>query len=432
MTAIERAPLIESRQSADARQKAAFDSMRLSATALLVAMCILFIVASFYSRAHWGWSFVRAFAEAAMVGGLADWFAVTAIFRRPFGLPIPHTAVIARSKDRIGSALGDFIADNFLAPANVHERLHRQDITSALAHQIIEPANASRLADSVVSAVPALLDTFDEAAITEFLRKQTAAFAADGRASSSIGALLELITDQGRHEPVVEAALEEAWRALAANEETIRAKVRDKTSFLWRLISVDSKAADAMIGALETLLRDALSDPNHPARQRITEMLRGFSNDLRHSPEMRAKVEHVTEELLSHPAVGQFLKETWNGFKDALRKEALAPDSKMHGVITDIFIRVGQDLLEDDEAREALNDRLRKLAVALAERHGRDVSRLAADTIKSWDAETIVAKLEQNVGRDLQYIRISGTIIGGLVGLVIHTAAFAVHFAGKQ
>jgi uncharacterized membrane-anchored protein YjiN (DUF445 family) len=405
--------------------------MRLSATALLVLMCVIFVIASAKSHEHWAWGYVRAFSEAAMVGGLADWFAVTAIFRRPFGLPIPHTAIIARSKDRIAGTVGNFIADNLLAPANVAIRLQRQDITAALARQIIEPAQARRLADSVVKAIPAVLDTFDEAAITDFLRKQSAALAADGRASSGAGALLDILTEQGRHQPLVEAALEEAWRALAANEAVIRSKVRDKTSFLWRLISVDSKAADAMIGALDSLLRDAIADPHHPARQKITSMLENLADDLRSSPEMRAKVERLTEEMLAHPAVGDFLSGAWGSFKDALRAQALNPGSNLQGVVAGAFIRMGEDLLADDVTREALNVRLRLLCTALAERHGRDVSLLATETIKSWDAQTIVSKLEQNVGRDLQYIRISGTIIGGLVGLLIHTAGYWLNIAAR-
>lgn len=409
----------------------AMQAMRLGATALLLVMVVIFVIASAKTHEHWGWGYVRAFAEAAMVGGLADWFAVTAIFRRPLGLPIPHTAIIARSKDRIADTVGNFIAENLLAPANVAIRLQRQDITAALARQIIEPAQARRLADSVVKAIPAVLDTFDEKAITEFLRKQSAALAAEGRASSSVGALLDILTEQGRHQPLVEAALQEAWRALAANEQVIRTKVRDKTSFLWRLISVDSKAADAMIGALDSLLRDAIADPHHPARLKITAMLENLADELRSSPEMRAKVERLTEEMLAHPAVGDFISGAWGGFKDALRAQALDPNSNLQGVVAGAFIRMGEDLLEDDVTRETLNVRLRVLCTALAERHGRDVSLLATETIKSWDAETIVSKLEQNVGRDLQYIRISGTIIGGLVGLVIHTAAIWLNFAAR-
>ncbi len=409
----------------------ALQAMRLGATALLLFMCVLFVIASAKSHQHWAWGYLRAFAEAAMVGGLADWFAVTAIFRRPFGLPIPHTAIIARSKDRIAETVGNFIAENLLAPANVALRLQRQDITAALARQIVEPAQASRLADSVVKAIPAVLDTFDETAITEFLRKQSAALAAEGRASSGVGALLGILTQQGRHQPLVEAALEEAWRALAANENAIRAKVRDKTSFLWRLISVDSKASDAMIGAMDSLLRDAIADPQHPARMKITSMLENLAEDLRSSPEMRAKIERMTEDMLAHPAVNDFLSGAWSGFKDALRAQALDPNSNLQNVVAGAFIRMGEDLLQDDVTREALNVRLRLLCTALAERHGRDVSLLAAETIKSWDAETIVSKLEQNVGRDLQYIRISGTLIGGLVGLLIHSAAIWLNFAAR-
>ena len=160
-------------------------------------------------------------------------------------------------------------------------------------------------------------------------------------------------------------------------------------------------------------------------------MLEQLAEDLRSSPDMRAKVERLTEEMLAHPAVGDFLSGAWGGLKDALRAQALNSNSNLQGVVAGAFIRMGEDLLEDDIAREALNVRLRLLCTALAERHGRDVSLLATETIKSWDAQTIVSKLEQNVGRDLQYIRISGTIIGGLVGLVIHTAGYWLNFAAR-
>lgn len=394
--------------------------MRRTAGLLLVAMSVLFVIASLQQHVHPFWGYARSFAEAAMVGGLADWFAVTAIFRRPFGLPIPHTAVIPKSKERIAIALGDFIADNFLAPDNVAARLEGADLAAALARQCSEERQARAIAGAFLDAVPAVLDAFDDAAIAAFLRKQATHLSEDGRLAPTLGGFVKLIAEQGRHHQLVDVALEEGWRALVENHAAIRTRVRSHTGWLWRVIGLDARASDALIGALETTLKDVARDPDHPLRRRITEMLHRFANDLQESPDMRAKVENAARDFLAHPSVAARLSEAWGAAKKALRREAGREDSALRDVITDAIIRFAQDLLADDEARGALNKRLIDAVVSFSERYGGDVSRLATDTIRAWDTQTVVFKLEQSVGRDLQYVRINGTVIGGLVGLALH------------
>ncbi|MET0183507.1 MAG: DUF445 domain-containing protein [Caulobacterales bacterium] len=395
-------------------------AMRRTAGLLLVAMSVLFVVATLQQHAHPFWGYARAFAEAAMVGGLADWFAVTAIFRRPLGLPIPHTAVIPKSKERIAIALGDFIADNFLAPENVAARLEGADLAGALARQCSDPRQAEGIATAILDAAPAVLDAFDDEAIAAFLRKQAAHLAEDGRIAPTLGSFLHLATEQGRHHDLIDAALEEGWRALIENQSAIRGRVRSQTGWLWRVIGLDGRASDALISSLETTLRDVANDPNHPLRTRVTEMLHRFARDLEESPEVRAKVQRAAQDILSHPSVAERLGEAWGAAKAALRREASKEVSPIRDVIRDAIVRFCEDLLVDDAARGALNRRLRDAVVAFAATYGASVSRLATDTIRSWDTETIVIKLEQSVGRDLQYVRINGTVIGGLVGLTLH------------
>lgn len=391
-------------------------AMRLFAGGLLIAMALLYLLA--VSQHGGAWGYARAFAEAALVGGLADWFAVTAIFRRPLGLPIPHTAVIPRSKERIADALGEFVAVNFLAPDVVEARLQNQDLASALARQLSDPSAARRLADGVMDALPAIADLLDDEIVSEFIRRQLGDLSRDARLSSAIGRGLKLLTEEGRHQVVLDAALAEGWRALEENETAIRAQVRSRTSWLWRLIALDARASDALIGAIESTLKEIAEQSDHPARQRITQLLHKLADDMQHSPQTRAQIEQIVSDILAHPAVGAYFSELWQALRAGLR--AGGPQSGARAALADALERFGAAMLEDEAVLETLNRRLRALLTEVSGRHGRDVATLISETIRSWDTQTVVEKLEQNVGPDLQYIRINGTIIGGLIGLTIH------------
>lgn len=395
-------------------------AMRMLAGGLLVAMAALYLTAVLNHAQGAAWGYARAFAEAALVGGLADWFAVTAIFRHPLGLPIPHTAVIPRNQERIADSLGDFVAVNFLAPEVIGERLKDADLAGSLARQLSDPATARRIADGVIDALPSIADLLDDEVVGEFVRRQIGDFSRDERLSAAIGRGLSLLTEHGRHQPVLDAALAEGWRALEENEPAIRAQVRARTSWVWRLIALDARASDALISAIEETLRAITREPDHPARQRITAMLQKLSDDLQTSPELRAQVERIVADILSHPAVGEYLREIWRTLKAGLRASAAEPESGGRRAFADAIERFGAALATDDEVQASINRRLRALLTEISGRHGPDVGALISETIRGWDTKTVVDKLEQNVGPDLQYIRINGTIIGGLIGLAIH------------
>lgn len=402
------------------RRPLSLGTMRLIAGGLLIAMSAIYLLA--VSQHGVGWGYVRSFAEAAMIGGLADWFAVTAIFRRPLGLPIPHTAVIPRSKTRIADALGEFVAINFLAPEVISQRLRDQDLATSLGRQLADPATARRVADAVMDALPAVADLLDDEVVSDFLRRQIGDLSRGERLSAAIGRGLKLLTEHGRHQPVLDAALAEGWRALEEHESAIRAQVRARTSWFWRLIALDARASDALIEAMEKTLHEIADDPGHPARQRITALLQRFSDDLQNSPELRAQVERVAADMLAHPAVGAYFSELWSALKVALRTNAEDATASTRVALAEGVERFGRAMLEDKEVLDTLNRRLRALMTEISGRHGGDVGRLISETIRSWDTATVVEKLEHNVGPDLQYIRINGTIIGGLIGLAIHQA----------
>jgi len=398
----------------------ALNRMRLGASLLLAGMAGLYIAAVLNHDGHPVWGYLRAFAEAAMVGGLADWFAVTALFRHPLGIPIPHTAIIPESKDRIGDALGQFVAANFLAADVVGARLKDKNLSGAIARQLAEPNAARQVALGLLDAVRASADLLEDETVGEFLRRQIEAASRSGSVSTAIARALDLIVRHGRREHFLDAALAQAWRMLEQNEKLLRQQVRSRTSWFWRIIGLDARASDAIIEAVQKTLEDVTRDHDHPLRKRAFEVLDRLAYDLEHSPRMRQEVERFIAEALNQPAVQTYLGGLWQSLKHTLQRQAADPEGQTLNALIEAINGFGQALLNDAEVQAALNQRLRALLAEISGRHGSDVGKLISDTIRAWDAQTIVARLEENVGADLQIIRINGTLIGGLVGLVIH------------
>lgn len=401
--------------------------MRRLANGLLLAIMGLFVFSHIWEPEgqDWDmhWRFVRAFAEAAMVGGLADWFAVTAIFRHPLGLPIPHTAVIPKNQDRIAEAVGRFIADNFLKPELVAERVKDKDLSEALGKWLAEPAQSTALAGGLVSAVPALLDALDDETVAAFLREQATQAAEGASVAPAFGSVLEALAEQGRHQAILDALLKQGYRLLEDNQELIRDRIRGRSGWLMRFVSADKKVADTVINAVNDLLYEVASDREHPVRQQLNQMVGEFADDLRRDPELQSRVGTWLKDAAKHPSVAGAVEAGWVEFKAALRRDCASPEGRLRAWMQNALTNLGAGLVREHHVREALNVRLRGLLVQLAARHGEDVARLVSETIRKWDSQTIVDKLETNVGRDLQYIRLNGTIIGGLVGLVLHAGA---------
>ena len=394
--------------------------MRALALGLLLLMSVLYVLAIVMREQSQWWGYLRAFSEAAMVGGLADWFAVTAIFRRPLGLPIPHTAVIKRNKDRIADALGEFVAVNFLSPEIVGERVENQELARALADHANDPATAKRIADGIVDALPGIIELIDDEAVSHFMRRQAEEFSRGADLPELVGNLLQLLTEQGHHQIILDALLSEAWRALEEHERLIRDEVRSRTSWVWRLISLDKRAANAMITSVEDTLHAMALDPDHPGRQRIGIAIQKFADDLQYSPQVRAEIQSSIVEVLAHPSVMSFFRSLWGSLEQAIQSSVSDESSTVRQDLARSIERFGEALRADTKMQNALDERLRVVLVELADRHGRDVGHLITETIHNWDTETVVNKLEQSVGPDLQYIRINGTVIGGLIGLTIY------------
>lgn len=395
--------------------------MRIIATGMLLLMAALFVAARALADLHPAVGFVQAFAEAAMVGGLADWFAVTALFRHPLGLPIPHTAIIPRNKDRIGDTLALFLRDNFLTPAVVARRMRKLDLASAAGRFLSQPATGDgrmRLGASRLAAD--LLDALDQERLGGMVKAALAQRLKGLDAAPLLGQALEAAMKDGRHRPVMDGIIGWAGRTLEANDQMIRQMVHDRAGSIMRWTGLDERLSNAIIDGLDKLLADMAADPDHPLRDKAEEGLRKLAADLQFDPVMKARVAGVRDEIIDNPAMQRWLDGLWEQARSGLLRAARDPGAATAGRFGEALRQLGDTLQSDARLRALINRFTRRTAVGAAASYGDSIVTLVSETVRSWDAETVTGRLEGAVGRDLQYIRINGTLVGGLVGLAIH------------
>jgi uncharacterized membrane-anchored protein YjiN (DUF445 family) len=395
--------------------------MKVVATGLLVVMAAVFAAARMLEP-HYPWlAYVKAFAEAAMVGGLADWFAVTALFRHPLGLPIPHTAIIPRNKDRIGEALASFLKENFLIPSVVARRMQKLDVAAAAGRFLQTPSGeGTRIRAGASRLIAGLFEGLDDERLGGIVKSAIAARLRKMEISPLLGHALASAINEDRHVPMLEAAIRWTARALEANEPLIREMVHKKANWALKLAGLDTRLADAIIDGLRKLTAEMSTDPAHPVRVKVEEALAQLANDLQTRPETRARVEAIKEQLLDNKSVSLWLDTLWQKGREAIIKAARNPDAVMAGKLGEVLKSMGGTLESDPRIRAAINQFARRAVVGMAASYGGSIVKLVSETVRSWDARTVTARLEAAVGRDLQYIRINGTIVGGMVGLVLH------------
>jgi uncharacterized membrane-anchored protein YjiN (DUF445 family) len=395
--------------------------MKIVATGLLVAMAAVFVAARALEPHYPALAYVKSFAEAAMVGGLADWFAVTALFRHPLGLPIPHTAIIPRNKDRIGEALATFIRDNFLIPSVVARRMRKLDVAGAAGRFLQTPAGeGTRIRAGASRLIADIFESLDDERLGGIVKGAISTRLRNSEVSPLLGHALASAINKDRHVPMLEAAIRWMARALDANETLIRDMVKKKANWVLKLAGLETKLADAIIDGLRKLTAEMSTDPAHPVRIKVEEALAQLANDLQTRPETRARVEAIKEQLLDNRSVGLWLDTLWQKGREAIIRAARNPDAVMAGKLGDVLKSMGGTLEKDPRIRAAINEFARRAAVGMTASYGGSIVKLVSETIHGWDARTVTARLEGAVGRDLQYIRINGTIVGGLVGLVLH------------
>jgi uncharacterized membrane-anchored protein YjiN (DUF445 family) len=395
--------------------------MRIVATGLLVLMAGVFFVARALERSQPAWGFVRAFAEAAMVGGLADWFAVTALFRHPLGLPIPHTAIIPRNKDRIGDTLATFLKDNFLIPGVVARRMRRVDVAGAVGRFLAAPpAQEGRIRDTGTRLVADVMEALDPERLGGMVKEAIDRRMRAVDLAPMLGQALQAAIAKDRHIPVLEGLIRWAAKTLDANDHLIRQMIHDRAGSILRWTGLDETLADKIIDGLMRLLDDMAADAGHPVRMRAEDGLARLAEDLQFDPVMQRRVAEIRDELLDNEAMRRWLDGLWEQGRAALLRAARDPRSAMGGKFGDALRQLGETLQQDERLRVTINRFARRTAVGFSANYGASVVRLVSDTVRSWDTRTVTQRLEDAVGRDLQYIRVNGTLVGGLVGLTIH------------
>lgn len=397
--------------------------MKAAATGLLILMATIFLVARQWEGAYPWIGYVKAFAEAAMVGGLADWFAVTALFRHPLGLPIPHTAIIPRNKDRIGDALANFLNQNFLVAPVVARRMRNIDLAGILGRFLQTPqGQETRIRQGASRLIADLFESLDDERLGGLVKSSIAGRIRRLEVSPLLGAALASAINEDRHVPMLEAAIRWTARALDANEVLIREMVHKRANWILKLAGLDAKLADAIVDGLRKLSADMHTDPAHPVRIKIEQALADLANDLQTRPETREKVEEIKLQLLDNRSVSLWLDTLWQKGRETMIRAARNPDAAMAGKLGEILKSMGQSLENDQRLKRAINMFARRAVSGMAASYGGSIVKLVSETVRRWDARTITDRLETTVGRDLQYIRINGTLVGGLVGLALHAA----------
>ena len=402
-------------------RRAALRRMRLLATLLLVLMTAIFIVTTAV-KLDWPWiPYVRAFAEAGMVGACADWFAIVALFRRPLGLPIPHTGIVPNNKDRIGKALGNFITNNFLTAAVMNERLARIDMVSALARWLSEPANAKRLGDYVALQLPQIARSLPLPRIGELIGTIAQQAAQAVPAAPVASKLLAIVWAQGEAQALLAQAIEQSEAWLAGNKDVLTDKVSERSS-RWIPKWIDRMIAEKVLNGLLGTLAE-MRDPLHPWRVELRKTVEKLIAELATDPQMRARAEDLKAELLASPLLIEQAKTLWTEVETGLVSGLPAHSEAIGEACARALRNAGTWLQEDEERKAQLNRRIRIIGERFLLPYRVEIGAYIERVVRNWDSATLVDRLELQVGKDLQYIRINGTLVGGLVGLLIYVVS---------
>jgi uncharacterized membrane-anchored protein YjiN (DUF445 family) len=397
--------------------------MKRLATGLFVLAAAVFLACVLLGSEAGAWvGYVRATAEASMVGALADWFAVTALFRHPLRLPIPHTAIIPRKKDQIGASLGTFVQENFLTRAVVEEKLTTIDVPGRLGGFLAAPGRAQRLAGDASAMVTALTELLRD----EDLEPAVAAIVDrklhETPAAPVLARVLELVVEGDRHQEVLSAALRLMSRFLEENRLVFRAQLGD-ASPAWVPDWVDDRVFDRVFAGLQGFLQEVGADPRHELRRSYDARLRVYVHALRTDPDTAGRVEDLKKELLEHPAVRTWSGSLWTNTKNAVLAAAANPDSELRTRVAGMIEQLARSLQTDPTLRELVQRHSHTIAGYVVERFSGDLADLVSSTVARWDTDETSRRIELQVGPDLQWIRVNGTVVGGLAGLVIYTVA---------
>ena len=388
------------------------DRMKRRATGLLVLMGAIFAAAwALESRYPW-LGYVRATAEAGMVGGVADWFAITALFRRPLNLPIPHTAIIPQRKDRIGRSLGNFVQNNFLSPEVLGAKLRAAELSRRAAEWLRDPEHARLVVRQAAGVRDDDVHAFLDRSVIEPLKQRPIA--------PVLASGLTLLTANDRHQQLLDRVVHALARLLAENEELIRERVREESPW-WMPGFVDDKLHQRIVDGIARTLYSVSADPDHPLRRQLDDLLTNWIDQLRESPEMMARAESLKQQVFDNPTSERLTESLWRELKRVLDRQVDAAEAGTPGGLERGLSALAGAALDDEALLAKLDEWVIGAVLRIVEQHRHEAGQLISATVGAWDPDETSRRIELQIGKDLQFIRINGTLVGGLVGLLLYT-----------
>jgi uncharacterized membrane-anchored protein YjiN (DUF445 family) len=357
-----------------------------------------------------------------MVGGLADWFAVTALFRRPLGLPIPHTAIIPTRKDALGENLGDFVGTNFLSAQVVQDKLRRAGVAQRVGTWLDDAEHADRVTAELGTVVRAAVTVLRDEDVQAVVENAVVRKVLDQQWGPPLGRILGQVFADGSHHKLVDLVCDRAYDWVRDNHETVLRVVSQRAPS-WSPKFFDAIVADKIYVEVLSFAWAVRTDPDHPMRKAVDRFLAEFADDLQHDPKTMARAEQIKQQVLEHPEVRNLFGSIWNTAKKMLLDVAEDPSSELRLRVRDGLRSLGRRLLEETSLQSKVDGWLEGVAVHVVSNYRREITTLITDTVERWDATETSRKIELQVGRDLQFIRINGTVVGALAGLAIHTVS---------
>jgi uncharacterized membrane-anchored protein YjiN (DUF445 family) len=394
--------------------------MKRRATGLLVGMAAVFVLTLVLEGAHPWLGYVRATAEAGMVGGIADWFAITALFRHPLNLPIPHTAIIPTRKDRIGRTLGNFVQHNFLTDQVLGAKLRTLSPSRRAAEWLRRPENARAIARHAASALRNASDVVKDEDVHALLERSIIEPLRQRPIAPLLARGLTMLTANDRHQQLLDRVISGLARLIMENEGMIRARIHEESPW-WVPGFVDDRVHAKVVAGIERTLLEVASDPTHPLRRQFDDLLTDWIVQLQESPAAMARADAVKQQLFDHPTSRQLSASLWGEVKRMLDQRADPGSAAPPGALERGLIALAEGALEDEVLLAKLDGWIIAAILKVVEQHRHEVGGLIANTVSGWDPEETSRRLELVVGRDLQFVRINGTLVGGLVGLLLYT-----------
>ena len=408
------------------KQQALFKA-KLFATSLLFLAMLLFIVAVLVGDQHPWAGFVKATAEASMVGAIADWFAVTALFRHPLGLKIPHTAIIPNRKHVIATEFGKFVREKFLSEELIADKMDTMAATRQLAEWLVQPQHSDQVAEQIAIGVGAVVNVMQDEEVQTLIEERLVVQIRAIHFAPIVGNLLDLLTAGNRQQELFSGIVRFGANFLKENKAEVTAMINEGLPKWIRIGGIDSTIYKKIVDGVDATLQEIDANPEHPLQVSFNAAMQRYIEELKNSPEVQAKETALKEEFLQHELLQQFSTSLWADIKASFLVRGSQSHQALRQSIQNMLVNFAQAVLADAELYRKVDVWVQKIAIYLTKTYGYEVENLIATTIDNWDTQQASREIELQIGKDLQYIRVNGTIIGGLVGLIFHTLSVVVH-----